>query len=587
MLSRLKPTTPRDPHSQVLAVQDPKLLADQLASARQRLALLDGDATVVLSEVPSEQELIARREQAEWRRAELLKLDRAELADQLAAADALRDANKTIREADIRDAVDARKAVAAQRRSSAPTSQVAELHRYDRWTSYGCAGIILAGLVWSAINVQQNMAPGGTGDPMFWASFLVDGMISGLLIILALGSAKVQQSGHTPSATTRAAEIALFMFALGMNTYPYLRDTHYYEAVTHGIAPVMIGASMWVLHTLGKDYNSARKIWIEQIGPDETVHLPQIQTVHRAGPHSNPPALTETVHRAPVDGHVQDSETVQHARAATFETVQHADPAADQTAQFPRTAADETVHRALHAPIDTADASGAQEPAHTAHHTVQPTAHPASLPHEESLTELHEKPAQLPAQSSLPVAVEAAETVQIDDRKAAAPTAQAGETVLTDPAGEVAADPEPWTPAEETAQFPSTVHPNQVAETVHRAPVGETVHRAARPNRAPVQVEETVHRAPEVATEQGTGEDDAELWALAAEVHARLPRKGKFVVGDVARVLIANRRQGFGADRIYRDKIGPHRDTTARWLELATQVEQERTGAMAAVINLR
>ncbi|MFE3597756.1 hypothetical protein ACFXOH_24160, partial [Bacillus subtilis] len=490
-------------------------------------------------------------------------------------------------EADIRDAVDARKALAAQRRAAAPASRVAELHRYNRWTRFGCAAIICAGLVWSAINVQNNMAPGGSADPMFWASFLVDGMISGLLIILALGAAKVQESGHEPSTVTRLAEIALFGFALAMNTYPYLKDGHYYAATLHGIAPTMIGASMLVLHSLGKDYTHAREIWAAQITPGETVHLPQVPTVHRAGPRSNLHALPETVQHAPEVGTVQADETVQHAAPAATATVQRAESATTRTEQFPRTTAYGTVQHAPSEEAATAPELSVQEPVHTAQHTAQSANTTGPAQFGDSLADLDDgtspEPAHLPgiehtpAQHTAQTAV-AAPTVQ---------TVQAEETVHPAPVAETVTEAEPWSPAEETEQFPSTAHPDQVTETVHRAPVQEAVHRAPRGNRAPVHPEKSEHRAEEAATEQGTGEDDAELWALAAEVHPRIPRKDRYAVADVARVLIAHRRQGLGVDRIYRDKIGPHRDTTGRWLALATQVEQERTGPMAPVISLR
>lgn len=69
-------------------------------------------------------------------------------------------------------------------------------------------------------------------------------------------------------------------------------------------------------------------------------------------------------------------------------------------------------------------------------------------------------------------------------------------------------------------------------------------------------------------------------------MHGRL-RRTRFSVEDVARVLIAHRRDGLGVDRFYRDKIGPHRDTTTKWIELAAQIEAERTAEMAPVMYLR
>jgi hypothetical protein len=141
----------------------------------------------------------------------------------------------------------------------------------------------------------------------------------------------------------------------------------------------------------------------------------------------------------------------------------------------------------------------------------------------------------------------------------------------------------PSTEQAETVQTPSTVQVTEQAETVHRAGEAETVHRAPSQTVQVTEQAETVHRAGRSVTEQQMP-DDAELWALAAEVHGGV--RTKFSVEDVARVLIANRRDGFGPDRIYRDKIGPHRDISKKWIDRAIEIEQERTAGMAPVISL-
>ncbi|WP_433717455.1 hypothetical protein ACQP2U_43925 (plasmid) [Nocardia sp. CA-084685] len=273
--TKTPPVPARPPTGDVAA------LAEQLSTARGRLELLGGDAASVLTEVPSEAELAEARGLAVWKRGQLRQADRAELTAQLEAAEDIRAAEREIRAADIRDAIDARKALAAQRRAETPASTIAELHRYSRWTRYGCGAIIAAGMIWSAINVQHNMAPGGTSDPLYWVSFLIEGMISGLLVIIALGTAKVRDAADIePSAGIRWAEVGLFTLTFGLNTYPYVRDSHWYDSMLHGIAPGLIGGTLWVLHYMGADYTRARGVVAQRITDDAALHLPDLRALH-------------------------------------------------------------------------------------------------------------------------------------------------------------------------------------------------------------------------------------------------------------------------------------------------------------------
>ncbi|WP_405140402.1 hypothetical protein [Nocardia sp. NBC_01388] len=296
------------PAPTIQAPSDPRPLELQLTDARQRLQLLQGDAGAVLADAPSEEELAGRRAVAVWRRAELLKAEQAELTDQLAAAEALRQANKAIRETDIQDVVDARKALAEQRRAESPASGVAELRRFSRRTRNGCAAIIAAGMLWSAINVQHNMGPGGVKDPMFWASFLIEGMISGLLILIALGTAKVRETAkREPGRGIRLTEAGLFLATLGLNTYPYVKQGHWYDTVLHGIAPAGIGAALLTLHFLGQEYTLARKDLAARITDLDTVQLPSLDavhsTVHRATSH---PGVQAEAMRPTAPGQLDD-----------------------------------------------------------------------------------------------------------------------------------------------------------------------------------------------------------------------------------------------------------------------------------------
>ncbi|MBH0780358.1 hypothetical protein [Nocardia bovistercoris] len=269
------PPTAHPPSGDVAA------LAEQLSTARGRLELLGGDAADVLAEVPSEAELAETRELAEWRRAQLREADRAELASQLTAAAKIRDAEAKIRDADIRDAVGARMALADQRRADSPASTIAELRRYGQGFRYGGAVVIAIGMIWSAVNVQQNIAPGGPGDPMFWVSYMVEAMISGLLVMVAVGTAKHREAaGLEPSPGLKWAEFGLFALTFVLNTYPYLAATHWYQASLHGVAPGLIGGALWIMHYLGRDNTRSREIVAHRIGDDLATQLPDLRALH-------------------------------------------------------------------------------------------------------------------------------------------------------------------------------------------------------------------------------------------------------------------------------------------------------------------
>ncbi|GAB2683224.1 hypothetical protein [Nocardia goodfellowii] len=561
-------------------------LAQRLETERGRRELLGGDATHVLTETPTEAELAKLREAAQWRRGKLLEAERADLADQLAAAEELRKASAEIRAADIRDAVDARKALAAQRRAETPASTIAELHRYSRWTRYAIAVIIGIGMIWSAINVQKNAAPGGTSDPLFWASYLLEAMISGLLIIIALGTAKMRDTADVEAhPLTRLAEVALFVLTFGLNVYPYVRAGDWYQTVVHGIAPAMIGLSLVVLHSMGAGYAKSRAKIAEKItGAVELPELPALHTVHRAPAQDTVhPAVSYRTEQPDETVHPEISETVHaletvHRAPETGTAAAHPDiELGDETVQLPRTAQEAPRHRAG-APV-AADLGVRAEQLEV--HTEQRAEQPATVGDHDDTD--HQEQAEAPARTAAAVAPrDAAETEQPEPEHRALENTKEGQRGT-------AGDRDPGAAVEtvhtDTVQLPRTEQEGAQEDTAHRAPRPETVHRAAEETVQDTVQVETVHRAPATATDPQNG-SDAHLRLLAAEVHGRLSRT-RFAVEDVARVLIANRRDGLGADRIYRDKIGPHRDTTRNWIQLADEIEAERAASMAPVVRLR
>ncbi|MFG3525092.1 hypothetical protein ACGF5S_32875 [Nocardia nova] len=513
-------------------------MSTQLDTARQRLELLGGDSAALLTEVPSEAELHADRELAEWRRSELRKAQRAELADQLAAAESLRRAGQAIREADIRDAVDARKALAAQRRAETPASTVAELHRYSRWTRYACGAIIGAGMVWGAVNVQHNMAPGGMSDPLFWASFLIEGMISGLLVIIALGSAKVRDSsGLEPSGNTRLVEGGLLALTFALNTYPYLKATHWYDALTHAIAPGMIAMTLLALHSLGSDYARARSEVSKRItGPVELPHLPAVERTVAAAEH-----LAE--------------------QRSTYRPAE----------QLRSTAATEQAQTALQA-AEQGAAAAALQSSHEAQrstHTVaaeQPTDDGAEEPHRATTVEAAPAVAETfeVAEAIGAHQPEVSATAKPEPIRAEQPVATAAEQPATQRSTGSTATEQPVTEA--AAEHPATAT-EQPAEHLRSTP-----DSAEHP--APVVAEQ--RSTPTIPAEHsGTG------WEFATEVQqstgSRLP------VERIATVLERHDATGDGASRIARD-LGMGFAAVDRVLAGAAKIRAERNGR---VIPLR
>ncbi|WP_225726996.1 MULTISPECIES: hypothetical protein [unclassified Nocardia] len=234
---------------------DVAVLAARVEQARGRLAYQFDPA---LTEALSEDELRAERELAE--RIRTLDREQRWKHTQAAgvAADRVRQTVEEIEKADIRDVMAARRAIAAQRRESSPHARLASLYRHRAWSLRALAGVVVAGMLWSAVNVQHNIAPAGASDPLYWFSYLIEAMISACLVIIMIGTNKVAEWGILDSRQkVVAAEIALLALTVGLNTYPYIRSTLWFDAAVHGIAPVMIGVALLVHDAASARYGMA------------------------------------------------------------------------------------------------------------------------------------------------------------------------------------------------------------------------------------------------------------------------------------------------------------------------------------------
>ncbi|MCX4099264.1 hypothetical protein [Nocardia sp. alder85J] len=593
-------------------------LPDRVRIAQQRVAHQHDPALV---QAYSERELTADRQLAEQvrdfgRRERLARMEAA-----ASAAERVRRTSSVLAEREAADLLRASQAIAEQRHAASPHAKVARLHRRKPLVLGILTTVVVFAMLFSAVTVQRNIIPNGSpSNLLWWLSYGLETLISGMLIALMLSTSDTAEFGVIESkATAYGIEGLLLTVTVTLNIYPYAHAKDLFNVGVHAIAPITIGAALAThrvvagrygraievataavpaaedlqvrlaaladvaeAHTrdlVAQDSDTVHPVIVHRAPELDTVQSPHTGTVHTMD--SNHPAPVHTVHRAP------DTGAVHGDRSPEPETMHpdtvHLDAAPlEETVQFPCTVEDTvhpvTVHRAPEVDEDVRSV----RTVHTAQHTVEDIAAPdAGESIVQAIGQQDQGHAYVLTVHGETAGVDVTEQV----RTAADSTVQhhAG-AVHGEKAGHLDTVHPDAAPLEETVQFPCTVEDTVQPVTVHRAGEPDTVHPGVHTEQVTVQAE-TVHRAGEPVTEQRPV-DDAELWGLAAEVHQRL-RRTKFSVEDIARVLTAHRRHGLGADRIYRDKIGPHRETTARWLELAEEVERERTGSMAAVINLR
>ncbi|MBF6174933.1 hypothetical protein [Nocardia blacklockiae] len=269
-------------------------LAKRVEKARGRLAYQFDPA---LTDALSEDELQAERELAEKIREQERDQRWKNVQAAASASDRARQTSEAIAKADMRDLLMARKAIAAQRRESSPHAKLASLYRHRAWSQRGLAAVVAAGMLWSAVNVQHNIAPGGAADPLFWFSYLLEGMISVCLIIIMIGTNKVAEWGILDSARQVAlAELGLLSLTVILNTYPYLRSGQWYEVGVHAVAPVMIGVSLLIHNAASHRYGQAIVRATEQVrelpDPAEQIRrtLPTfVSFIRQAAPDTRPP----------------------------------------------------------------------------------------------------------------------------------------------------------------------------------------------------------------------------------------------------------------------------------------------------------
>ncbi|MBF6085244.1 hypothetical protein IU485_28145 [Nocardia cyriacigeorgica] len=155
-----------------------------------------------------------------------------------------------------------RKALAAQQRVTSPAAAITDTFRTGTLVSRGLIGVMAAGVLWGAVNVQQNfMGDTALTDPRYWLAFLIEPMVTLPLVFVMITATTAARRGR-PVDRRRIAlvEGGLLLLTLGLNVGPHLGTPG--EILWYSIAPVMIAASV-LLHS-----------WATTVFADLIVHAP-------------------------------------------------------------------------------------------------------------------------------------------------------------------------------------------------------------------------------------------------------------------------------------------------------------------------
>jgi hypothetical protein len=220
-------------------------LANRVATARSKLPLQTDPA--LLAEL-SEAEIAAERELAEWIRAQQRRQRRRAVSAELAAEKRDRRVALQTHRADDADARWHRRALAARRRVSSPDARLAQLYRRAEWSSRALIGVVVLGMVWAGVNVQHNLVPSGDmSDPLYWLSYGFEAMISvPIITIMVVATTAARWGREIARGKVVFLEVALLGVTIALNAGPHLAAHAPARAAEAAVAPVMVGAVIWL-----------------------------------------------------------------------------------------------------------------------------------------------------------------------------------------------------------------------------------------------------------------------------------------------------------------------------------------------------
>ncbi|WP_280245238.1 hypothetical protein [Nocardia abscessus] len=354
-------------------------LPDRVQIAHERLAHQDDPA---LLEALSERELAASRELAELVRDYERHEKRARIQ---AAADAAERVRRTAAELAEREAADllrAAQAIGEQRHSSSPHAKVARLHQRKPRVLGLLAGVVAFSMLFSAVTVQQNIAPtGGAANPMFWLSYGLEALISAVLVALMLSTGDTAEWGVIDRLwQVYTVEGVLLTASIALNTFPYFRVGDLAGIGIHAIAPIMIGVALVTHRLVAERYGRAieqataavpdhedlqeRLAALTQVGGAGNQILPSILMEPPAPARHNPATTQQPASNAEGAAvSAQPADAPPHERSAAVQPAPEtsalaADPAPELTELWLAT----TPFPAIERPVAVAE-NGAQAPA--------------------------------------------------------------------------------------------------------------------------------------------------------------------------------------------------------------------------------
>jgi hypothetical protein len=211
---------------------------EQQNRARKRLAEQTDEAFV---DAKSDDELLAERAVEEDIRA------LARIARLNTAKDAHRHRERR-RRLEIADAEAHADAIATHRRVASPAARVGRLFRSSQWVSRVMNGVVVTGVLWGSVNVQNNLMAGSAiADPRYWLAFLVEPLITLPLIAIMYLATTASQEGHAiVKSKIVTIEAALLLLSVMLNVIPHVAAGDIQATIEFAIAPLMIAAVVWM-----------------------------------------------------------------------------------------------------------------------------------------------------------------------------------------------------------------------------------------------------------------------------------------------------------------------------------------------------
>lgn len=218
----------------------------------------------VLLDVLSEKEMNAERRSVEKVRKTLRdQRIRVDLEAAKQAARKLKVESKLAR-MEVADQLWHQQALSQRKRLTDPSSRLADLYRWHKVTTRVLLALIVIGIAWASVNVQQTLTVGvPTSDPLFWLSYAIEPLISFPLIVLMILQSTAARwgrkfrAGKLGAKGVIAIEVVLLTLTMFLNSAPYMPGTGEWVSlpifVGHMVPPIMIAVAV-LLQPIAADF---------------------------------------------------------------------------------------------------------------------------------------------------------------------------------------------------------------------------------------------------------------------------------------------------------------------------------------------